>query len=1513
MSRAPLGRAGTLAVMIFFGSVLAAFASTGVPALPAWGPWAGLGALLAALVLAGLVSDRLNSGVDAELSPEEEREKAAILAMNPDKENKDWSYDLTRVRIKGLAPFWVATASRVAKGPTKNATRWFLIHGMGGHRPGFRDQLFPDPLTVIIRPGHGWWKEGHPLLRYPDPLTQKDVTALNAEAVKAVIKDFIRRGLVKKEKKRMRGYGLTAYSYGASIGLDVAGRSKWFQKKGKWDPRHPTKIPRPNRLILMDPAGPREQRDYMPPSPPDLLEDRATAFARTMTEPSASVLELAGETFGAMVEAAVMTPWRGAGLPLELWELLLYARKTQFAEKDAERESVVVLEATGGVFGFTPRRWYKRWNAIDSLEIPTLLIYFSHEDGKATNPYIENVRSGPLGKKPWVRFSGVVPREKPLLAHIADLYPPYRDSDERFTSTHDPEGVRQSLEDFFTWVPPTEEPGPSPPLFDGEREDERATLEPRLPRREDWRYDLIFAPTSSEGIPMGWVVTADREGGKGEGRPTLFLPGVFGHHQLRADEVEVWDRALPSSRTDVFPLGYRPRSVPPHPLSRAQNQNLLASVDMIALQAEALGWVIKDRMKLEQIDSEEGFDLYAHSRGTAVALRYAGDPNIPKELRPRRLILMGVAAPLLRKVLVRSDYPKVVGHLIFHAIWVRGDPTRLDAWVGLAQTGLDMAKVTWQGGTQLLTLPLTAVKVVDYASRRLVQAPETWLAKEAGEIVNLDEDDEEDWWDWWEEIFRLGIPVLVVQNWDRWMQSGDQITPMTPALWKLYEISRAGGTNLQFTFVPSAPSQFGIVGDMVSLVTDMLPQVGGPDIGTHLPTWNLPEFRRILRKFLERTSAPTSGLRRGLLPKGPGVPKPEERGHHRSAGRAPDDLALGGGPADVRFLHTARDGEVGGAGTPADDRRSVFDKAIDDRREEPLIVRGKVGLMHLGGRALPSAQRTHPPTSLLGLDPEAPADLVPEGTGVVPDVERLLTRLRARLTALDPALAAALPELTRAVYANSMRSYAAIVVDTRGSLFLLDEHLQESIPAALADALELLLALLSAHEAAQFDLRKEQKKPPETYTADLTEELALFAEVDRRLWQSQALTDTDRQDLFTLAAHLDAQEQVAPQRERFQRSLERLARFSGMPDTEATWQALAQELQQAQSYAGQTLELTRFQALRERLQTSLRQVSEQALREAIELGKGLAHLAFGVTPGAAAPPAPSRPTLRLVPRTEQDFVAALHALNLPPKQFSYHPAAFPHTVSIRPPQGRAFTLRFSTDAQGQKIEVTVTHRDRWNWETVYTLSVPILVVDVGFSASFDRWVLVIPNGLSASTQQLLQRRFEEARGQSQELVEGIEFLTQAQAEARAATDEEFRKLFHFEPVAPPAAAPTTPEQLMPEVIAVLEDGLWTRNPGYPYVWAGSLGVGRVDTTNQRGLTIWTTATSLLGEAGHRYIWSRVPDSGQIWGESGKIVVQVQVEEAHSGIVFIAESGTLVIRLGAQGLGPVELLEKFIRI
>ncbi len=189
-----------------------------------------------------------------------------------------------------------------------------------------------------------------------------------------------------------------------------------------------------------------------------------------------------------------------------------------------------------------------------------------------------------------------------------------------------------------------------------------------------------------------------------------------------------------------------------------------------------------------------------------------------------------------------------------------------------------------------------------------------------------------------------------------------------------------------------------------------------------------------------------------------------------------------------------------------------------------------------------------------------------------------LEQVRQALKDIDPRLAQLVPDFAGAVYALLMPSFA--MIDVSGSepprLFL-DELLKDRPKQSSPEAWLLLHALLLAPESARYQLRKTSTLP-----ADLTEEIALFAEVDRLFWSK--LSDKQRQELLALAKRLDEQEGPG-RKDRAYPSLERLARFSVLPDEPATWRALAEELRKYPRFKRERFDLKRFNRLRAKLKS----------------------------------------------------------------------------------------------------------------------------------------------------------------------------------------------------------------------------------------------------------------------------------------------------------------------------------------
>jgi hypothetical protein len=120
--------------------------------------------------------------------------------------------------------------------------------------------------------------------------------------------------------------------------------------------------------------------------------------------------------------------------------------------------------------------------------------------------------------------------------------------------------------------------------------------------------------------------------------------------------------------------------------------------------------------------------------------------------------------------------------------------------------------------------------------------------------------------------------------------------------------------------------------------------------------------------------------------------------------------------------------------------------------------------------------------------------------------------------------------------------------------------------------------LLMGHEIAQYELHQAAPTAP-----DLTEEIALFIEVDRLLWNdvSKAMQGALESKAWSLG------EKEPDSMQRLHTSIVRLQTFSQMSDEPATWLALADELATYDMYAGQTLDLERLAVLRAKLKEIL--------------------------------------------------------------------------------------------------------------------------------------------------------------------------------------------------------------------------------------------------------------------------------------------------------------------------------------
>jgi len=214
-----------------------------------------------------------------------------------------------------------------------------------------------------------------------------------------------------------------------------------------------------------------------------------------------------------------------------------------------------------------------------------------------------------------------------------------------------------------------------------------------------------------------------------------------------------------------------------------------------------------------------------------------------------------------------------------------------------------------------------------------------------------------------------------------------------------------------------------------------------------------------------------------------------------------------------------------------------------------------------------------PTNSLIGLTPDENDDLYALAGEVVP--ADLVKAMRSQLAALDPKINGALPELSHVYFGTYLHSAAEVQIEEGSPLVMLHEYLRAEPPTpGLQKARELLGALLLAHEGMQFHLRKNKNEP-----VDLTEELALFAEVDRLIWSSLSLIDQGA--ILHLAKNWDLKEADRPPR--MVPSLQRLMIYSRRPDVPDTWKSLAQALASYPSFRGQALDLQRFEELRKQL------------------------------------------------------------------------------------------------------------------------------------------------------------------------------------------------------------------------------------------------------------------------------------------------------------------------------------------
>jgi len=233
--------------------------------------------------------------------------------------------------------------------------------------------------------------------------------------------------------------------------------------------------------------------------------------------------------------------------------------------------------------------------------------------------------------------------------------------------------------------------------------------------------------------------------------------------------------------------------------------------------------------------------------------------------------------------------------------------------------------------------------------------------------------------------------------------------------------------------------------------------------------------------------------------------------------------------------------------------------------------------------AAPAKNRARADTSLLGLSRMMDHDNEPvPGLAISPG---LLDRAVERLTQLNSSLAKRIPQITLAYWGGFMHSYAAIhrePGETEPILYMEAFH-EKSADPALDHAVGTLQAILLGHEGMQFTLRQTDSDV-ETGSARLTEEIALFAEVDAVLWR--ALSSDEQAELLKLADTLD--ESDISKEGRVKETLDRLKRFSQRPeDAEETWKDLAKELQTYPKYRNQTLDLEQLKAIRTALRPSI--------------------------------------------------------------------------------------------------------------------------------------------------------------------------------------------------------------------------------------------------------------------------------------------------------------------------------------
>ncbi|MFC1624668.1 hypothetical protein ACFL28_05100, partial [Candidatus Omnitrophota bacterium] len=246
-------------------------------------------------------------------------------------------------------------------------------------------------------------------------------------------------------------------------------------------------------------------------------------------------------------------------------------------------------------------------------------------------------------------------------------------------------------------------------------------------------------------------------------------------------------------------------------------------------------------------------------------------------------------------------------------------------------------------------------------------------------------------------------------------------------------------------------------------------------------------------------------------------------------------------------------------------------------RDEPTEIDGsEIAGIDFDFKIIIVPEQAHHATSLLGLaldgDPKLkPFPIKPMGLDEI-------TNIYILLRIIDKELDMILPTIKRGYYGDFMHSYAAIDIDKDEPVLWFDELLKEKPSSVSQDAWDYLSMHLYAHEAVQYLIRKS-----ETRSADLTEELALFTEVDARFYRRHGREH--KEDLLELAKALDEKE---PDRlNRLLPSIERLIKYSEEEDADDTWESLAQELMELPQFKGQSLDIERFHEIRSRIQVHL--------------------------------------------------------------------------------------------------------------------------------------------------------------------------------------------------------------------------------------------------------------------------------------------------------------------------------------